>query len=201
MNIILGSTYAGNINYFSCIKNADKIVIDYFEYFTKQTFRNRCEIYGANGKLNLIVPINRKKGKTPVRDVKIDYSSNWQKIHWKSLQSSYRSSAYFEYYEHYFYKLYNQDKPVFLVDFNMELTSLIIKALDIEVSIDKSTSYQKNKVDFIDCRNSIHPKIPPTESYKEQTYFQVFNEKFGFISNLSIYDLLFNMGPEAVLYL
>jgi hypothetical protein len=79
MNILLGSTYAGNLNYFSCIKKADKIVIDSFEYFSKQTFRNRCEIYGANGKLNLIVPINRKKGKNPFRDVKIDYSSNWQK--------------------------------------------------------------------------------------------------------------------------
>ena len=201
MNILLGSTYAGNINYFSCIKNADKIVIDSFEYFSKQTFRNRCEIYGANGKLNLIVPINRKKGKNPFRDVKIDYSSNWQKIHWKSLQSSYRSSAYFEYYEHQFHKLYNHDKPAFLVDFNMELTSLIIKALDLDVSIDQTTSYQKNIDGFIDYRNSIHPKLTPTDYYKEQSYFQVFNDKFGFLSNLSIYDLLFNMGPESILYL
>ena len=201
MNALLGSAYAGNINYFSCIKKADKIAIECYEHFTKQSYRNRCEVYGANGKLNLIIPIIRKKGKNPVREIKIDYSSNWQKIHWKSLQSSYRSSAYFEYYEHQFHKLYNHDKPGFLVDFNMELTSLIIKALDLDVSIDQTTSYQKNIDGFIDYRNSIHHKLPPTDHYKEQGYFQVFNDKFGFLSNLSIYDLLFNMGPESVLYL
>ena len=110
MNVLLGSTYAGNIDYFSCIKNADSILVDSFEFYNKQSFRNRCEIYGANGKLDLIIPVNRERGKKIMKDVKINYSSGWQKNHWKSLESCYRSSAFFEYYEHYFHELYFKDK-------------------------------------------------------------------------------------------
>ena len=88
MNVLLGSTYAGNIDYFSCIKNADSILVDSFEFYNKQSFRNRCEIYGANGKLDLIIPVNRERGKKIMKDVKINYSSGWQKNHWKSLELS-----------------------------------------------------------------------------------------------------------------
>ena len=123
MNFLLGTSYAGNLDYFSCIKNSKNIAIDLNEFFHKQSFKNRCQIYGANGLLNLTVPIQRKPGRNPVKDIKIEYSFNWQKVHWKSLESSYRSSPYFEYYEHYFFSFYKNEKPKFLIDFKKSGTS------------------------------------------------------------------------------
>ena len=113
METVFSSVYAGNLDYFSCLLKADKISIDIHENYIKQSFRNRCEIYGANGKLSLIIPTVRK-GNTPQKDVRIDYGQNWQKIHWKSLESSYRSSPYFEFYEDKFIHLYEQKNIQFL---------------------------------------------------------------------------------------
>ena len=201
MNVLLGSTYAGNIDYFSCIKNADSILVDSFEFYNKQSFRNRCEIYGANGKLDLIIPVNRERGKKIMKDVKINYSSGWQKNHWKSLESCYRSSAFFEYYEHYFHELYFKDKPVFLLDFNTELQNLFIQLLKIETSISYTNQFQLDVENLSDHRTTIHPKKSATFQFNEKKYFQVFDSKYGFIPNLSIFDLLFNKGPEATLFL
>ena len=117
-DIVLSSVYAGNIDYYSSLITSKSAIIDIHEFFRKQSYRNRCVIAGANGPLNLIVPIQRGSGKTKVKDIKIDHSQNWKKIHWKSLESAYRTSPYFEYYEHLFYPLYNEDKLKFLVDLN-----------------------------------------------------------------------------------
>ncbi len=132
MNVVLSSVYAGNIDYFSCIKNADTILIDAHEHFIKQSYRNRCEVYGANGKLSLVIPIQRKPGKTPMKEVKIDYSQNWQKIHWKSFESSYRSSPYFEFYEDQFIHLFHKSKPQYLVEFHIQVQDIILKILDLD---------------------------------------------------------------------
>lgn len=201
MNYLLGTSYAGNLDYFSCIKNSNNISIDLNEFFHKQSFKNRCQIYGANGRLNLTIPIQRKAGKNPVKDIKIEYSFNWQKVHWKSLQSSYRSSPYFEYYEHYFVSLYENEKPKFLIDFNTGVLDIVIKILDLDVQLSYTNDYQKSMDNFVDNRNLIHPKLNPTSKFKDKKYYQVFQEKFGFIPNLSIYDLIFNEGPSSVLYL
>ena len=195
MRCLISSCYAGNVDYLSCLKKAENIVVDQGEFFHKQTFKNRCEIYGANGKLSLIVPIQRKPGKNPIKDIKIDYSQRWQKIHWKSLESSYRSSPYFEYYEHHFAPFYLKEKPVFLIDFNRQILEGFFKILDIDVPIDYSLSYIDKKEDDVDIRNLIHPKKQPTAFFKGTRYYQVFEDKFGFIPNLSVYDLIFNEGP------
>ena len=117
-DIVLSSVYAGNIDYYSSLITSKSAIIDIHEFFRKQSYRNRCVIAGANGPLNLIVPIQRGSGKTKVKDIKIDHSQNWKKIHWKSLESAYRTSPYFEYYEHLFYPVYNKDNLKFLADLN-----------------------------------------------------------------------------------
>ena len=201
MNFLLGTSYAGNLDYFSCVKNSSKIVIDSHEFFHKQSFKNRCQIYGANGLLNLTVPIQRKTGRTPVKDVQIEYSFNWRKVHWKSLESCYRSTPYFEYYEHYFAPLYEKEKPKYLLDFNTSIFDLIVQILDFNIQLSFSESHQNSLEGYVDNRDLIHPKLKPTSMFKDKKYYQVFEDKYGFIPNLSMYDLIFNEGPSAVLYL
>ena len=128
-DIVLSSVYAGNIDYYSSLIASKSAIIDIHEFFRKQSYRNRCVIAGANGPLNLIVPIQRESGKTKVKDIKIDHSQNWKKIHWKSLESAYRTSPYFEYYEHLFYPVYNEDKLKFLVDLNDKMAEIILSCL------------------------------------------------------------------------
>ncbi len=197
MKAVFSSLYAGNLDFYSCLLKADQVSIDVHENYVKQSYRNRCEIYGANGKLALIIPITRSSN-TPMKEVKIDYGQNWQKIHWKSLESSYRSSPYFEFYEDKFIHLYEQKNIHYLVDFNMELLNIFLKLLDLEIELSYTDSYEKEIKNKLDLRSLIHPKMGTSQYYNENKYIQVFEEKMGFIPNLSIYDLVFNEGPAAV---
>ena len=197
MKAVFSSLYAGNLDFYSCLLKADQISIDVHENYVKQSYRNRCEIYGANGKLALIIPIIRSSS-TPMKEVKIDYDQNWQKIHWKSLESSYRSSPYFEFYEDKFIHLYEQKNIHYLVDFNMELLNIFLKLLDLDIELSYTDSYEKEIKNKLDQRSLIHPKMGTSQYYNENKYIQVFEEKMGFIPNLSIYDLVFNEGPAAV---
>ena len=118
-------------------------VIEQYEFFRKQTIRNRCYILGANGKLILSIPRKRKSSsKTILKDIQISYDSPWQKQHWKSITSAYRSSAYFEYYENLFAPLYQKNEK-FLVDFNCKLQETIFNCLQIEDSSILRKSYKK----------------------------------------------------------
>ena len=197
MKAVFSSLYAGNLDFYSCLLKADQISIDVHENYVKQSYRNRCEIYGANGKLALIIPITRSSS-TPMKEVKIDYDQNWQKIHWKSLESSYRSSPYFEFYEDKFIHLYEQKNIHYLVDFNMELLNIFLKLLDLDIELSYTDSYEKEIKNKLDLRSLIHPKMGTSQYYNENKYNQVFEEKMSFIPNLSIYDLVFNEGPAAV---
>ena len=181
--------------YKQLIDNKDKsIVIEQHEHFPKQTYRNRTAIYGPNGKLNLVVPVVKgSKVHTPIKDVKISYDEDWQRLHWLSLQTSYRRSAYFEFYEDDFAPFYEK-KYEFLLDFNTEIFQLLLKQLKLKIDINFSNSYEENYVK--DFRGSIHPK--KESAYKPKPYYQVFEDKFGFMPNLSIVDLLFSQGPQAL---
>ena len=197
MHLLFGSVYAGNIDYYSALCKASKITIDSSEHFEKQSYRNRCVIAGANGRLNLIVPVKRKIGKNKLKEVRVDNSQNWRKLHWKSLESAYRTSPYFEYFEHDFYPIYMENKYDFLLDLNKDIQVVILKNLQIEVPIIYSSSYIDNLDGCIDLRNDIHPKKSPSKFYNSPIYTQVFQDKMNHIPNLSILDLLFNEGPMA----
>jgi hypothetical protein len=174
------------------------ILIEKQEHFPKQTYRNRAEIYSPNGKLNLSVPIIRNNGNhTIYKDVTICNDTNWQHIHWKTIEACYRNSAYFEFYEDDFAPFY-QKKFDFLFDYNLQLFNIILKSLKLNVQLLFTDEYQTTYQEP-DFRNSINLKN--TQNYSAKPYFQVFDDREGFKGNLSIIDLLFNQGPQALSFL
>ncbi|WP_423149318.1 WbqC family protein [Rubrolithibacter danxiaensis] len=193
---ILPLFYLPPIEYFNVlIKNRSNFLIEQFEHFPKQTYRNRAIIQSTNGKLNLIVPVIKgSKVHTKVRDVKISHDFNWQRLHWMSLQTSYRSSAFFEFYEDAFAPFFEK-KWDFIFDYNMEILQLLLKLLKIDSQYQLTDVYEGSYPGWEDYRESIHPKI--NSSYTAKPYFQVFEEKNSFMPNLSIVDLLFNQGPQS----
>ena len=193
---VFSSLYAGNLMYYSSMLKAGIVTIDLFENFNKQSYRNRCCIASPNGTLNLVIPINRQT-KSIVKEVKIDNSQNWRKIHWKSLESSYRSSPYFEFYEDGFHSIFFNKNCNFLFEYNQLIHQEVLKALKVEIDLTFTESYIPENDKIYDFRNSIHPKIQLDNQIKELKYNQVFQEKQKFIPNLSIFDLLFNKGPTA----
>ncbi len=192
--------YLPPIEFFSkLLQYKENALLERAEHFPKQTYRNRACIHSPQGKLDLIVPVIKgSKVHTKVKDVRISYDFDWQRLHWLSLQSSYRSSAYFEFYEDEFAPFYEK-KFDFLFDYNEALLKVILKALKLNISYNYQDIYEKEYSDLIDFRSSIHPKINNVVSNKP--YFQVFDERNGFIPNLSIVDLLFSQGPQSGQYL
>ena len=197
MKIAICPTYLPNIENFSWMISQQKIHFYGGLNYQKQSFRNRAEIYGANGKLKLTIPIKHLHGgfRKLDKDVCIAYDIDWQKKHWKSICSAYRSSPYFEYYESELYPFF-QKKQVALFHFNIILIEKLM------LLIEHSFNYQivncsPNKLDILDSLISAK-KVFKTEF---KTYIQVFRNKYGFIPNLSILDVLFNLGPETKKYL
>jgi hypothetical protein len=192
--------YLPSIEYFSKIlKYKDTLLIENSENFRKQSYRNRATIHSPNGSLDLIIPVVKgSKNHTIVRDVKICYDFNWQRLHWKSLETSYRSSAYFEYYEDELIGFYER-KWEFLFDYNEELWHLLNRFLKINIDYSYTDIYELTYSKLDDYRESIHPKNDSDISLK--SYFQVFQERNGFLPNLSIIDLVFNQGPQSIKYL
>ena len=198
--ILLSTAYLPPIEYFSFLINSDKQIIEKYETYKKQTYRNRCYIFGSNGKLALTIPIKKPEGNhTKTNEIIISYSEDWQQIHWKSIESSYNSSPFFLFYKEELKNLY-QKKYKYLLDHNNNFLKLICDFLDIEITPGLTSEFIKNPKNILDLRNSISPKNSSQEkNYKK--YSQVFANKHGFIPNLSIIDLLFNTGPEAIDYL
>lgn len=192
--------YLPPVGYFSLLKKEQhQIKIETQENFPKQTYRNRASIYSANGKLDIAVPVV-KGGKNRVRskDVRISYDFAWQRLHWLSLQSCYRRSAYFEYYEDEFAEFYHK-KFDFLFDYNIQLFEWVLKRMKMNLEFSFTESYLEQSEVEVDYRNTISPKKQFT--FEEKPYYQVFEERYGFIPNLSIVDLLFNQGPQTTNYL
>ncbi|MDB5120887.1 MAG: hypothetical protein JWN56_2105 [Sphingobacteriales bacterium] len=192
--------YLPTIEYFSkLVFHKPDIVIEKHEHFPKQTYRNRASIYSPNGKLDLIVPIVRgSKNHTAFKDVKICYEFNWQRIHWMSLETCYRSSAFFEYYEDDFAVFYNK-RHDFLFDFNQEILNLLLRLIKLKIDYSFTSEYEKDISGLVDYRDSMKPKEAPSTQIKP--YYQIFEDKHGFMPNLSVIDLLFNQGPQTLSYL
>ena len=200
-NICLTSAYLAPVEYYSALAKADTVFLEHCEFYEKQSYRNRCNIAGANGQLALTIPVEKSKGaRMLTRDVRISEHSDWQLQHWRSIESAYNSTPFFEYYKDDLLPFYEQDWT-FLWDFNIEIQAKMLELLDLQVDIQLTKEY---KVDVdenvLDARNSIHPK-KETDTGSLKNYYQVFEQRFGFIPNLSIIDLLFNMGNESILVL
>ena len=196
MDILIHPNYFPNIHQFTQIIKANNILFEVSDNYQKQTFRNRTYIYGANGKLGLFIPvIHTHKNRELFKDVKISYDSNWMDLHLKSLQSAYRSSPYFEYFEDDFIKLYSE-KEKFLADFNIKCIRLISSLLDLDLDYKISNEYVEKTNDIIDLRDLSNAR--KEKKIDTPKYIQVFESKHGYINNLSILDLLFSEGPNSV---
>ncbi len=198
---ILSIAYLPPIQYFSKLGAHTNITIENDEHYSKQSYRNRCCILTANGVQSLTIPVLKGNlHKKKVKDVRIDYSKAWQLNHWRTIKTAYNSSPYFEFYMDELHPFY-QKKYEFLFDYNLELLHLMTELAGINPSIKFTEKYiHKTSVDQIDYRDTIHPKQRMQQTdllFKPVPYNQVFTEKFGFVPNLSILDLLFNRGPEA----
>ena len=196
MDILIHPNYFPNIDQFTQIIKVNNILFEVSDNYQKQTFRNRTYIYGANGKLGLFIPvIHTHKQRELFKDVKISYESNWMDLHLKSLQSAYRSSPYFEYFEDDFIKLYSK-KEKFLVDFNIKCIKLISNLLDIDLNFKISNEYIEKTNEIIDLRGLSNARKQKT--IEPPKYIQVFESKHGYLNNLSILDLIFSEGKNSV---
>lgn len=187
---------------FAIAAKAETIILDDTSIFQKQSFRNRAIISGPNKCLALIVPVKKGKTKLSFRDVIIDDSFNWQKLHWESIISSYNNSPFFEFYADSLYPLF-QTKYHFLLDLNVFSIEILLKLFQIKVKLQILSEHKNNHQD-VDLRNYFHPKTrysKKIEFYNEVPYNQVFKERFGFIKDLSAIDLLFNAGNQSKYYL
>lgn len=198
---ILPTAYLAPIFQFVLYLQEEEFLLETHENFQKQTYRNRCYIYGANGALMLNIPLVKGRNHTLIKNKKISYETDWRTLHWRSLEACYRSSPFFEYYEEEFRPFYEGLKKEYLLDFNEALEDKIKNILKLEYNKTKTENYQIQAKEK-DYRSLIHPKNNEWVAQVEfPEYIQVFGEKFGFLKNLSIIDLLFNEGPNAKDYL
>ena len=198
--LLLSTAYFAPIQYFSKLVRDDKVVIERHEHYNKQSYRNRCTIYSANGLLDLVVPVVKTdKPKIPITEVEISCDTLWQKQHFKAIESAYRRSPFYEYYIDDLTVFFNCRHP-YLYQFNMQIMSTVCNLMKVPFRIQESREYIYSGEGITDLRNSIHPKIHRQDTdagFVPPHYTQVFADRWGFKPNLSVLDLLFNMGPEA----
>lgn len=199
MNLLIHPAYFPSIATFVAIVKVEGVVLEIQDNYQKQTYRNRCYIYGANGKLQLSVPVvYSQKNRAKYAEVKIANEYNWQDIHWKSLESAYRTSPFFEFYADELEPLFTETFDT-LLEFNMKCFAVICDCLQLDLTFSKTESFDKSPQNINDLRVLVDAKKEKLHAF--ENYTQVFSSKHGYINNLSILDLLFNEGPNALFYL
>jgi hypothetical protein len=222
---LLQTTYFGPVQWYQKLKRYDHCVIEQYDSYQKQTYRNRCVIATANGLQALTVPVDHSPltiDHVQCKDLRISDHNQWRRVHWNALQSAYSESPFFEYYADDIRPFFEQ-KYEFLIDFNEAIRQKMCELLDIETSVSYSSGFMVHGSGFMvqdpgfrvqdsgfmvqgswfmDFREVIHAKHPQDDpEFQPRSYWQVFQHRYGFQPNLSILDLLFCMGPEAVFYL
>jgi hypothetical protein len=192
--VLLSTAYLPNVHYLSQVINFDTIVIEKHENFVKQTYRNRCDIATASGKLSLSIPLIKQADKELISDKKISYAEDWQKQHWRTIVSAYKNSPYFEFFEDEFKPFY-ENQFEFLLDYNTQLLQTILHILRVKKQIEFTQTFELNPPQVIDLRNlSDIEKI----DVEVKSYYQVFADKIGFTPNVSCLDALFNIGLNTI---
>ncbi|WP_317898208.1 WbqC family protein [Aurantibacillus circumpalustris] len=205
MKSILSCAYWPNLHYFYYLLNSEAILIEQFENYQRQSFRNRTSILSANGLLSLSIPALKQGTKELTKDVEISYAEQWQTKHWRAITSAYKNSPYFEHFESEIEPLYSK-KFQSLLEYNLLQIETIFKILKLKKNISLTTLYNKEIIDCEDLREKIHPKLDfktddNVRSALNKNYYQTFESKFSFVPNLSILDLIFNEGLGALDYL
>ena len=200
MELLSHPLYLAPVPLYAQLYNCKALVINGDEPFVKQTYRNRAVIATENGSQSLTIPVIHDGGRTAMRDVRISEHGNWRHQHWNAMVSAYRKSPFFDYYADDFAHFY-EERDGFLMDFNLRLHGVISELLGLERDVKIIDNEHKIK-EFIDLRNIAEPKaLTNITGYTANPYYQVFAQRNGFIPNLSIVDLLFNMGPEGLIVL
>lgn len=188
-------TYFSPISQYAALYKADEIIFEVEDNYQKQTYRNRCYMYGANGKQLLNIPIShpRIEGRKKTKDVLVEKNSNWQSQHYKSLKTAYNSSPFFEFYVDDLIPIFNKEYK-YLLDVVIDTFLFVNDALELDKSFTLSEEY------MLDIPNDYRPlsNSKSSDSYSYSTYTQMFDDKHGFIKNLSILDLLFMEGPNSI---
>jgi len=198
---LLQTTYFGPIQWYQKLYRYDHCLIEQYDSYQKQTYRNRCVIATANGLQALTMPVEGTGEKCLVKDLRISDHNNWRRIHWNALMSAYSESPFFDYYADdihpFFEKRYD-----FLIDFNEAIRQKVCELMDIHPNVSYTSDFRHQTSDIVDFREVINAKHPQADAdFQPQRYWQVFEGKHGFQTNLSILDLLFNTGPESIFYL
>ena len=209
MKALLSTTYFGPVQWYQKLYRHEEVQIEQWESFLKQTYRNRCLIATTQGIQALTVPVERGTSQQ-IRDIRISDHGNWRHLHWNALMSAYGESPFFEYYQDDI-RLFFEGRWAYLFDFNEAIREKMCELLDIQPKVTFSSTYH-HPADISltshllpltsDYREAINPKHPqPDPEFEPKPYYQVYQQKHGFLPNLSILDLLFNMGPESIFYL
>ena len=201
---LLSSTYFGPIQWYQKLHRMP-CIIEQHDHFVKQTYRNRCVIATANGTQTLTVPIERYDGmKCAMRDIRISDHGNWRHLHWNALVSAYGETPFFEFYADDLRPFFEKHHT-FLFDLNLDIMHTMCQLLDVRPQVTLSEQYivlPSEDDAVIDFREAIRPKHPlPDADFNPTPYYQVRAQRYGFLPNLSILDLLFNEGPEGIFYL
>lgn len=199
-NVLMSTAYFPPVSWVRAALSADKVLIEAWESYPKQTYRNRCRIAAANGVLPLSIPVNKVYGNgTMTKDIEICYDEDWQRLHRRSIEDAYTNSPFYLYFWDELKPLFEK-RHKFLLDLNMEISDAIFKILENEKELKLTEEYMKDPADITDLRHSIGPKLAP-DTARFDRYQQVFEEKNGFHPDLSIIDLIFNEGPASKAYL
>ena len=198
MTILLSTTYFGPVQWYQKLYRSDEAEIEQWESFQKQTYRNRCLIAAPNGIQALTVPVEHTVSPL-IKDLKVSDHGNWRHLHWNALVTAYSESPFFEYYQDDIRPFYEQ-RWDYLLDYNEAIRTKICELIDIQPKVTLTGEYSRSSDN--DYREAIRPKhSAPDPDFTPRPYYQVYQQKHGFLPNLSILDLLFNMGPESIFYL
>ena len=200
MTVLLSTTYFGPVQWYQKLYRSDEAEIEQWESFQKQTYRNRCLIAAPNGIQALTVPVEHTVSPL-IKDLKVSDHGNWRHLHWNALVTAYSESPFFEYYQDDIRPFYER-RWDYLLDYNEAIRAKICELIDIQPKVSYSLEFRTLNSQLRDFREAIRPKHPaPDPEFTPRPYYQVYQQKHGFLPNLSILDLLFNMGPESIFYL